>query len=641
MRSTTAPRLSGNLRNALVRRLAKIPELIRNDPVLLALVALIGVVAFAAHAAYRDHLRVRFASMYHDRNAHYQAGLNVACELRNGHLIQAVRDLDAASMVWPVFHPACLAAVLAVGGPNPAAAVLPSLLGWCGATFLAFLIARRLGGEFGAISGFVAAAFFLGSPALQALATDIMLESLGLCLTLAAIYAYLNYLEQPSRRSGMLLGLSLACLFLHKYNYWVLVVLALTATEVLRRPREWLGLAWRGARMVDWPAWAKCQFRRPLNYPIAALLCVSLAAWIAGGLSIAVGGRQFEIRDTRIPLTIAYGIVLLRLAAWWWPEGRRAAIVLIGEAGTALVSWATIAPLVWLLMPFRLKTFFWFSSAANTLPLPEQSLADGFHFYLDGFVGEYHVDSAFAIAAALFAVIGVAGLVFRMQRIAGRFVLLVAFLLSAALAIKHPNHQLRFLHTWAPLLWVMTGVGVATMLMLAACFAGDRTARLAGVAVVVALAVSLVQLTPAFARVSAAFGRGFDPADVSLRDLHDAYLPLLDGETPTAIFCNRPDASWIWPFMERFGHKNDLRRNMREVGAFDPVSLEGTAKWLAATPCLTVVYIEIPPTSPLFEPNFIPADNSAIKLALKSQAVFHMVKRIRIDNRGTVWVWKR
>src|SRR4029079_9655011 len=111
----------------------------RVDPVVLGLVLAIGVVAFLAHAAYRENMRLRWSSAYHDRNAHYQAGLNVACELRNGHVIRALLDLDGASLAWTRFHLLCLAAVLSVAGPSPLAAVLPSLFGWCGSALLAFL----------------------------------------------------------------------------------------------------------------------------------------------------------------------------------------------------------------------------------------------------------------------------------------------------------------------------------------------------------------------------------------------------------------------------------------------------------------------------------------------------------------------
>jgi Dolichyl-phosphate-mannose-protein mannosyltransferase len=637
MGSTTVRAGSVAFHAALRRKLVSCRAIVaRVDPVVLLLVLVVGAVAFAAHAAYRENLRPRWSSTYHDRNAHYQAGINVACELRNGHLVQAARDLDAASMVWPALHPAFLAAILTVLGPSPEAAVLPSLFGWCCATVFAFLIVRRLGGTHGALGGFVTAALLLGSPALQALATDVMLESLGLCLTLATLYAYLAFAEKPTRGTGIALGLALSAIFLHKYNYWVLVVVALGVTELLRRPWEWFALLRNAARMVDWSAWLRDQLKRPLNYIIGGLLGISLVAWFNGGIALT----WFQLHDPRLYVSTAYSLFLLRLAVWWWPTGRLVANSLVGEPGAKLIAYAAIPPLVWLLLPFRLKTFFWFSSPANTIPGLEHSFSYGVRYYLDGFLSEYHTAGMLAIIAAGFAAIGLVALLVK-RGSAGRLALPVAFFLSGALASLHPNQQLRFLHTWAPLLWVATGIGVAVLLSLLARVAGRRIGQLAGALAVGSLVAALFQLTPAFARVSPAFGRGYDPADVSLRDLYDAYLPLLDGNEPTAIFCNRPDASWSWAFMEKFGHKNGLKHNMRDVDAFDPVMPEGAAKWVASTDCRAVVYIEIPPTSPLFEPNLIPADNSAILAAMKALPAFHLDRRIRLKNLGFVWVWKR
>src|SRR5262245_13281512 len=144
MGSTTVRGALGAWWAGVRRRLGGWRSVTRFDPAMLVLLAAVGIVAFAAHTAYREHLRARWSSVYHDRNSHYQVGLNVACELRNGHILRAVLDLDAGSMVWPALHPVFLATVLTVAGPSPVVAVLPSLLGWCGATVLGFLLVRRL-----------------------------------------------------------------------------------------------------------------------------------------------------------------------------------------------------------------------------------------------------------------------------------------------------------------------------------------------------------------------------------------------------------------------------------------------------------------------------------------------------------------
>jgi len=640
MGSTSVRGLAG-LRQALRVRLARWQSLLgRIDPVVLGLVLAVAGVAFGAHAAYRENLRVRWSSFYHDRNAHYQAGLNVACELRNGNIVRALLDLDAASLAWPGFHPLCLAAVLTAAGPDPAAAVLPSLLGWCATTILAFLISRRLSGEYGAAGGLVTAALFLASPALRAMATDVMLESLGLCLTLASIYAYLIFAENPSRRRGVLLGLALSCLFLQKYNYWGIAIVSLAAAEFARRPRAILTGLHTAFRMVDWSAWFGGQFRRPLNYVIVALFGVSAAAVLNGGLFVEVGGRRVGFKETRLIVNAAYGLFLLRVAAWWWPAGRDAVARLCGAPVVALLTWAAIPVQVWLLLPFRLQYFVWYAGPGNDPGVLKHTPLEGFWFYYGGFVDDYHAVAVAAGVAAVLAALGLVALLVRRDAPAGWVAVPCVFAICGTLTVLHPNQQMRFLHSWSPLLWVMAGVGVAAALQLLARLAGETAGRVAAAVAVVGIAGALAYTTPAFAKPSVLLGRGYGVPAESLRDLYDAYLPLIDGDQPTAVFTNLPDASWAWGFEERFGHKNGLRTNMREV-TFGPVTADVATYWVQSTNCRTVVYIHVPRTSPLYEPPPQASDNSAILGVMQSQTAFRLEHSVSVRNLGTVYVWKR
>lgn len=613
----------------------------RVDPMVLGLVVAIGVVAFGAHSAYRENVRLRWSSAYHDRNAHYQAGLNIACELRNGHFLRALLDLDAASLGWPVFHPFCLAAVLTVAGPSPVAAVAPSLFGWCGSALLAFLIARRLGGQYGASGGLVAAAVFLSSPALRALATDVMLESLGLCLTLASIYAYLRFADRPTRGSGIALGVVLSCLFLQKYNYWGIAIVSLTAAELLRRPREVLAGVRTAVLMVGWSAWLGGQFRRPLNYGIVGLLGISAAAILNGGLYVEISGQRYGFKETRLIVNAAYVLALLRLAAWWWPAGRDAVARLCGEPFVALWTWAATPVLIWLALPFRLHYFIWYAGPGNNIRVLNYTPREAFWFYQDCFVGDYHAATVIAGVAALLAAIGLVALAVRRDVPAGWVAVPGMFFICGTLTVIHPNQQLRFLHSWSPLLWVMAGIGIAALLQLIARMAGHTAGRIVAVVTVIGVAAGLASVTPALAQPSVMFGRGYGTPAESLRDLYDVYLPLLDGDEPTALFSNLPEASWRWGFMERFGHKNGLKHNMREVGAFDPVTADVAMHWVGATACRQVVYVDIPKASPLYEPPMQGVDNSAILAVMKNQGVFKLVKRIRVRNLGIVYIWKR
>src|SRR5262249_41640354 len=155
------------------------------------------------------------------------------------------------------------------------------------------------------------------------------------------------------------------CLFLQKYNYWGIAVVALSAAEVLRRPREVFAGLRTAFRMVDWSAWLGGQFRRPLNYVIVALLGISAAAILNNGLWVELGGRRFGFKETRLIVNAAYVLILVRLAAWWWPAGRDAVARLCGDAAATLFTWAAVPVLVWLAMPFRLQYFLWYAGPGN------------------------------------------------------------------------------------------------------------------------------------------------------------------------------------------------------------------------------------------------------------------------------------
>jgi len=611
------------------------------EAVVLGLALTSLVVAYFAHAAYRDRLGIRWSSIYHDRNAHYQAGLCVAAELRNGNFLQAVLDLDAASVAWPGFHPTVLAATLALGGLSPTVAVLPSLFGWAVSVVLAFLIVGRLGDTYAVFGGLFTAGLFLGSPALQALGTDVMLESLGLALTLACVWAYLLYAQTPSRRTGAVLGALLAVLFLHKYNYGGMAVICLAVAETLRRPRA-LAASLRAAwAAIDWRGWLQAQLVRPLNYLIGVLLGVSAVAALGGGFTLQVGAVRWSVGETRLYVHAAYALLLLRVAVWWWPVGRAAAVRVAGEPAVCLFTWAAMPVELWFLLPFRLHYFLWYAGPGNAPPGLSHSFLEAVRYYGGGWLHDYHVFPELAFAVAALASVGLLSLVRRRDVPTGWGAVPLVLGICGLLTLLHPNQQLRFLHTWAPFLWVAAGLGVAALLGWLARLLGSRAAHAAGLLAVAGLGLVLIYATPAFARVSPGFGRGYDPNDVSLRDLYEEYLSRIDGTGPTGLFTNLPDASWRWAFLERFGHKRGLKHNMRDVAAFDPVDAPGARRWLAATDCRTIVFVEIPRDSPLYEPPVTPSDNSAILRVLQEQTRFTLVHRVPVRNLGTVWVWER
>src|SRR5262245_6778881 len=149
------------------------------------------VLAGCALGRFWPDARHLWTSMSHDRNAHYCAAQSIGLDLRQADLPGLVRDVER-QRIWGPLYPVLTGVVLAVGGPDYRLAVLTALASWVGAAVFAFLAARRAAPQAGALAGSVAALFVLASPAHQAFATDIMLESAGACLSLAVVYAYLR-----------------------------------------------------------------------------------------------------------------------------------------------------------------------------------------------------------------------------------------------------------------------------------------------------------------------------------------------------------------------------------------------------------------------------------------------------------------
>jgi hypothetical protein len=200
----------------------------------------------------------------HDRNGHYWFAQDLALALRDGDIAGFLTTLDKAK-AWPPLHGLLDALILALAGPDYRLAVLPSLIAWAATVLLAFLIARRVAPRHGEIAGAIAAAFVLSSPAHRLFAVDVMLESLGAALTLAVLYAYVVAKQAPTAGRWRALALALSALFLEKYNYWVIAVLALAAAELSERPGWWLAqLVAAGRRLVAAAHWRR-EWREPLN----------------------------------------------------------------------------------------------------------------------------------------------------------------------------------------------------------------------------------------------------------------------------------------------------------------------------------------------------------------------------------------
>jgi hypothetical protein len=600
-------------------------------PLLVALAALL--LAGLAYCRFVEDPRHLWSSGPHDRNAHYSFALSVALDLRRADVVQLLHDLDGAR-VWGPLHGVLAGLVLAVGGPDYRLAVLPSLAAWAAAAVLAFLTARRAAGRGGNLAGAAAAVFLLASPAYRAFATDIMLESLGACLTLAVLYCYLVCVQTTSVRAARCLGLALTALFLLKYNYWLLALLPLAAAEAISRGRD----AWRRAaaavRGVHWRAWLLAQVRHPLNYALAAVLALAAYVEFRGQEQMEVLGRNVWVRSPDNLIHLAYVLLFLRVLPWWWRHGRQWAHGLDYPLPQVL-AWHGLPVALWFLWPKRPSYFFWYLTRNHGGEVDQHNLAAAASYYWQCLAGDYHPGLASLLLAV--GLIGAALLACRRLRPGGAAV--VAFVLVAAvLAVRYPSHRSRFLHSWVAAGWVVAGVGLAQV----AC--GRLTAGLAklrpwlaGAAVG---ALALVQL-PLMLKAGHAPEGGPNPHRPSTLDVTDSYLPDLADARRPIVLSNAPVKQMThWTYLERYGRRAPIEIDLRRLPPGTSFA-EGFSQWLRQTACDTIVFIDAPPGSALFEE---PArvGYEQIPALLAGQSDFRLVDRQDLPrHRCTVTVWRR
>src|SRR5579862_3422810 len=83
-----------------------------------------------------SHPRTLWVELEHDRNGHYNYGLDMAVAVEHGNPIQFLAQLEKGK-VWPPLHGLLVAVTQVVARNDWRAAVLPGLAGWTLALFCA------------------------------------------------------------------------------------------------------------------------------------------------------------------------------------------------------------------------------------------------------------------------------------------------------------------------------------------------------------------------------------------------------------------------------------------------------------------------------------------------------------------------
>lgn len=566
--------------------------------------------------------------MTHDRHAHLLTGFNLALDVREFDLPRLRHDLNAMR-VWGPLQPMVGFLVHLTLGLDHRLGGLPSLAGWVASLCLAFLLARRMLPEHGHFAGIVAAAVLAAIPACRAYATDVMLESLGLALTLLVLYCYLATV-QGAWRGGAALALALIALFFHKYNYWLIVVLGLVLAECLRRPAAWFAFAREHAPSLR----AKLigEIRQPLSWTALAFFAAAMYVWVRHGTTLSLGSFQARLREPHTLFSLGFVALFLRLFLWWRREGRTLSQQLDPRVRPVLV-WHGWAMAVWFLIPKRLGFFLWYISPANSSrEIRSTTLLDGFHYYLAALREDYCVWSwQFGVFLAL---IGLAVVVSRKLR-PGSVAVFTVFAISALLTMQHPMMKHRHAHTWAGLGWVLAAVGLFAALPLLGKRAASWSA--AAIALLVVGLHSPAYFVPGHAQESGAKPQYTRPVSIT-----QAYLPSLADANHSTILSNVPARFlFAWTFIEAHRHARfavDIRQ-FKEEYERDPARLR---EWLERTPSDALVLVEVLPHSPyIAEMSAESKDLTTLKQVLRQQSAFRPANRWDLPHGVQVVLWAR
>jgi hypothetical protein len=547
--------------------------------------AVFGAAVAAAGFLYWQFLdvsRALWGEGVHDRSAHYLFALRLATDLRQWRIVQFLVDLDSAR-IWPPLYGVLASIVLLVGGLDYRLAVLPSLAAWVGTVVFGFLVARRTVPRGGNVAGLATAVFIAASPAHRAYATDIMLESTGAFLSLAVLYCYLVSLQGRSLTAGRWLGLALSALFVLKYNYWLLTVLALTASTAVTHRRQIPAVLRQILSACDWRSLARAEVREPLNYVLTWVLLLIAGVYAHGDRPFVVGGATVSLYPPHNITHVAYILVFVRLARWWFTGGSER-VALLPLRMRQLTYWHAAPLAVWFLLPKKLGCFLWFLSPANAEPGRTSNLAAGLADYARWAVNDYHLGAWSAVIVALLVLAALASC--RRLRPGGAVVLWLV-LFGALLGSSHPNRKGRFLHSWFAASWVAAGVGVAGLTY------GARTGRrrrlepwLAGTA----LGMLALTHVPGLAAPAHAQEGGPHVAQPSLLEMTDYYLGELTPTHRLAVLTTmdfKPLAQWT--YLERFGSLDGMEDVWFGFGPLGEENRAGFRRWLAATDCDTIV----------------------------------------------------
>jgi len=598
----------------------------------LVLLAAILVAAFV-YSYFWQHSRALWWWMGHDRHTHYMYGLNLAMDVRTGDFVRLFHDFDWMR-VWGPIHPLLVALFQFVGGPDHRLAVLPSAIGFVLTIFFAFMIPRRLLSSGGDVAGLLAAFLVAISPAHRAFAADCMYESLGAGLSLAVIYLYLVVVQDGTRQAAIALGIALTVLFLHKYNYWLLVLFGLIGGEFLRQPGAWCRYGLSLCQSDRIPAWLVAELKQPLTYIAVGFAIAAAVIAKTGGGVIEIGRWSVSMQGPHNLVHLAYVAFFLRLVWWWRQTGSEWSAGLTPTVRDVLL-WHGTGVALWFLLPKRLSYFLWFLGPTNDDQRREAvTFMHGLPFYLQGLQDDYLVVSWGLIFLGITLALA---LVAWRHLNPGASAVFVFLLIATYLTCQHPMLKTRFMHSWIAVAWILGAVGLAWAIQTSAFFVdSDKRVWLANAACFVVVGLQC----GAFLDVGHAQEGGLKPSEPSPLAITDTYLPALsDVCLPTIVSNVSTRFLWTWTFIEHHRHQN-FAAEIKNFRSFEG-SPDQVQRWLETTKSDALVLIDIRPQSTFDWKTDEYVELSAFHQTLARQTAWTLTRRWEMPEGVSITLWRK
>jgi hypothetical protein len=547
-------------------------------------------VAGAMFADYLAHPDELWRGVYHDRNGHLAAGMNLALAVKTGDPRWFATQLLAMNGWGPV-HGLVLALVFLAGGVDHRIAILPSLAGWVTTVVVGAMLARMLFVDrvLGFLAGALAATWIIASPAFRLLGSDVMLEGLGAGLSALALWTWGQARADLSNAARWrAFAIVLTVLFFEKPNYWGLVVGAIGLSELLHQQVRWQG--WLTAARRSVAAWRP---RWPIDLWTVACLAASalvVALFVIGPSTIAVFSRRVSLYPPDNLVTLAYALGFVRLWILW--RAHRARLrERLGVAGRNLVYWHAAPLAISWLIPRRLAGLILYVGPANHVAGQGYDPLSGAALYAGGF------ERAFSTAPwSAWLALGLAAIAasqWLRYPIGGR-VVFVFVAVSALSVVVHPLHQGRYLASWIFAVWVCAGAGGAILLGAIARRLRAGTAARAAAAGAVGLAfVALSARAPITPDALAVDGRAASgPTDLALVR---PWMDLVAGQRALGVATTFGDSELFrWSLQERCQCKLDVERPWTSPGGTRLDSQRVMLATLAASKADRWVVIDAP-----------------------------------------------